>query len=92
MDLSVVGPLARSAEDLALALRVTAGPDQLTARGVLYRLPPPPRTLKGLRIAIWLDAAIAPLDDGVKAPIVAAARALGRAGARVDFEGFYILR
>jgi len=86
MDLSVVGPLARSAEDLALALRVTAGPDQLTARGVSYRLPPPPRTLKGLRIAVWLDEPMAPIDDSVKAPIEAAARALARAGARVDFK------
>jgi amidase len=86
MDLSVVGPLARSAEDLALALRVTAGPDLLTARGVSYRLPAPPRALKGLRIAVWLDEAIAPIDDSVKSPIEAAARALARAGARVDFK------
>ncbi len=86
MDLSVVGPMARCAEDLALALRVTMGPDQLTARGLQVRLPAPPRVLKGLRIAVWLDAPMAPVDDSVKAPIEAAARALARAGARVDFK------
>jgi amidase len=42
-DLSVVGPLARGAADLALALKVTAGPDELTSRGLHYRLPAPPK-------------------------------------------------
>ena len=37
--ISVVGPLARSAEDLALALRVTAGPD--LEDGYRLALPPP---------------------------------------------------
>ncbi len=86
-DLSVIGPLARSAADLALALKLTAGPDDLIARGVQYRLPAPPKRLKGLRVAVWLDEpAIAPVDDSVKARIEAAARALARAGAKVDFK------
>ena len=85
MDLSVVGPLARSAGDLALALNVTAGADALTASGLAYKLPSPPKSLKGLRIAVWLDEAIAPVDDVVKARVEAAARALGKAGAKLDF-------
>ncbi len=86
LDLSVVGPLARSAADLALALKLTAGPDELTARGVAYRLPAPPKALRGLRVAVWLDEAIAPVDDAVKARIEAAARALGKAGVKLDFK------
>lgn len=86
VDLSVVGPLARSAADLALALKVTAGPDELTARGVAYRLPAPPKSLSGLRIAVWLDEAIAPVDDAVKTRVEAAARALGKAGVKLDFK------
>ena len=86
LDLSVVGPLARSAADLALALKVTAGPDELTSRGVAYRLPAPPKSLRGLRVAVWLDEAMAPVDDAVKARIEAAARALGKAGAKLDFK------
>ena len=85
MDLSVIGPLARSAADLALALKVTAGADALNASGVTYNLPAPPKSLKGLRIAVWLDEAIAPVDDVVKARIEGAARALARAGAKLDF-------
>jgi amidase len=42
-DLSVIGPMARSAADLGLELAVVAGPDEL-AEGVGYKLAlPPPR-------------------------------------------------
>jgi amidase len=85
-DLSVIGPLARSAGDLALALKLTVGADLLNARGLQYRLPAPPKALKGLRVAVWLDEPIAPVDDSVKARIEAAARALAKAGAKVDFK------
>jgi amidase len=86
-DLSVIGPLARSAGDLALALKLTVGADDLTARGTQYRLPAPPKSVKGLRVAVWLDEpAIAPVDDSVQQRIEAAARALARAGAKVDFK------
>lgn len=86
-DLSVIGPLARSAADLSLALKLTVGADELTARGMVYRLPAPPRSVKGLRVAVWLDEpTIAPVDDSVKQPIEAAARALAKAGAKVDFK------
>ena len=86
LDLSVIGPLARSAADLALALKVTAGPDLLTSRGVVYKLPAPPKSLRGLRIAVWLEEASAPVDEQVKTRIEAAARALGKAGAKLDFK------
>jgi amidase len=85
-DLSVIGPLARSAGDLALALKLTIGADELNARGLVYKLPPPPKSVKGLRVAVWLDQDIAPVDDRVKTRIEAAARALAKAGAKVDFK------
>src|SRR5436305_2888147 len=43
-DLAVVGPMARSAADLALALDVVAGPDE-EREGLGYRLALPPRGL-----------------------------------------------
>jgi amidase len=86
-DLSVIGPLARSADDLALALKLTVGPDDLTSRGTAYRLPAPPKSLRGLRVAVWLDEpGIAPVDARVQQRIEAAARALAKAGAKVDFK------
>lgn len=85
-DLGALGPLARSADDLKLALKVTLGPDLLTAGGMRYVLPAAPKSLKEMRIAVWLDDAMAPVDDAVKAPIAAAAEALRKAGAKVDFK------
>src|SRR5437899_1187494 len=41
VDIDVVGPLARSSDDLALALSVMAGPDAIAATGWQLRLRPP---------------------------------------------------
>jgi amidase len=47
-DISVVGPMARHAEDLDLALRVLAGPDLLQRMAWRVELPPPRRRRLGL--------------------------------------------
>jgi len=85
-DLSVVGPLARYPQDLALALDATIGPDLLTSSAVRYRLPSPPRSLKDLRVAVWLQEPLAPIDDSVRDRIHDAAIALRKAGAKVNFD------
>ena len=85
-EIAVVGPLARSAQDLALALGVTAGPDLLISAAVGYRLPSAPKSVKGLRIAVWLDEPSAPIDASVRACIRDAAVALRGAGAKVNFD------
>lgn len=84
-DLAVVGPLARSADDLALALKVTMGADDLTARGLRFSLPAAPRQLAGLRVAVWPDDPQAPVAAAVRSSIEAAAKALAEAGAQIDF-------
>ena len=85
-DISVVGPIARSAEDLALALDITAGPDALLAPGWKLQLPKAPTSMKGLRVAVWLDQPdLSPVDDEVRVRIEAAAVALRKAGARVNY-------
>lgn len=84
-DLSVVGPLARSAEDLDQALVLTMGADQLHAGGWKVDMPVPTLTdLKGLKVALWLDDPLAPVDDSVKAIVSAAAQAMADAGAEID--------
>jgi amidase len=84
-DLGVAGPLARSADDLALALDILAGPD--TERGTAWRLalPPPRRTaLREYRFAAWLDDPACPVDAEVGERLAAVVAALRRAGATVD--------
>ncbi|MEM7407903.1 MAG: amidase [Pseudomonadota bacterium] len=84
-DLSVVGPMARSAEDLALAMDVVAGPNALDAAGWQLALPRPRKaSLADYRVAIWADDARAPVDGPVAERIASIGETLARAGAVVS--------
>ncbi|HZS81537.1 MAG TPA: amidase [Stellaceae bacterium] len=84
-DISVVGPLARSAEDLALALEVMAGADEKLAAGWRLELPLPRRSaLRDFRVAVWRDDASCPVGSEVAERLEAVIAALARAGARID--------
>ena len=83
-DISVVGPLARSTDDLEMALDLTAGSDRLHPGWKLDLPKPAFRDARGLKVALWSDDPMSPVDNRVKARIEAAARALADAGAEVD--------
>jgi amidase len=84
-DISVVGPMARHAEDLALALGILAGPDLLQQPAWRVALPPPRGgSLKDFRVAVWASAPEAPVDDSVARLIATAVAAIVKAGAKVD--------
>ncbi len=84
-DLSVIGPLARSADDLTLALDAMAGPNELDAAGYKLDLAPPRASkLADFRVAIWADDPQAPVDASVLEHIEAVAKTLEKAGATVD--------
>ena len=84
-DISVVGPLARSAEDLRLVLDLVAGPGTLAAPGWRLDLPEPAKArLADYRVALWADDAMSEVDRPVLERLHALAEALGRAGATVD--------
>lgn len=84
-DLSVVGPIARSAEDLALLLGATAGP--MAADACAWRLSLPPATItsvKGVRIAVIADAALCPVAQDVRGAMGGLLDWLHGEGARVS--------
>jgi len=86
VEFGVVGPLARTASDLALALGVLAGPDGDVARAYRLDLPPP----RGAEIADYrvliLDAhPLAGVDAEVLAPLHVLASQLEGKGAEVSF-------
>ncbi len=84
-DISVVGPLARSAEDLAVALDIMAGPDLLDAPGWKLELPAPAKTsLAEFRVAVMYDDPNCAVDTEVTDRLAALADALAKAGATVD--------
>jgi amidase len=84
-DLETAGPIARSADDLDLALRRLAGPDE--SQGVAWRLELPPPRRRGLseyRLAAWLDDPAAPVDAALRERLEAVVEELRAAGAEVD--------
>jgi amidase len=84
-DIAAIGPLARSASDLEIALRATAGPDPIDATGWKLALPAPEwNSLRGLRVAVMLTHPTAEVDASVQVPIQALARFLSKQGARVS--------
>jgi len=65
-DIAVVGPLARSAEDLTLALDVVSGPEPLVESGWKLELPPPRHAkLSDYRVALWPTDPMAPVAGEV---------------------------
>jgi len=84
-DLAVVGPLARSAEDLALSLDIVAGADALNAAGWQLALPEPRVTsLSELRVAVWATDDMSPADRQITARLQDIADRLARLGATVS--------
>jgi len=85
-DISVIGPLARYADDLELALSLMAGPDKLEAAGIGLHLPRLEGETRSLRIAVWKTDPMCPVSAAVAARVDAVAAALAAQGATVDFE------
>jgi amidase len=83
-DISVIGPLARSADDLTVVLDLIGQPDPAeTALSV--KLPAPrARTIEGLRVAVWSSQQGQATDTESVAKIEELARFLRRAGAKVS--------
>jgi amidase len=66
-DISVAGPMARSARDLTAMLKLLAGPDGVEARAMALRLPPPPRPdFKSFRVAVMLTDPVSEVDQPVQ--------------------------
>ncbi|GAB3497741.1 amidase [Amycolatopsis cihanbeyliensis] len=83
-DMVTVGPIARTARDLELALDVLTGPARTRAGGWRLVLPPPrARSLSGYRIGVWLDDPLCPVEAAVGEVLQAAVDALATAGGRV---------
>lgn len=83
-SLGVQGPLARSAEDLMLALDVIAGPD--TGEDVAWRIAFPPARhdqLVDYRVAVLPLEALQPVDAEIAMALGDLAAGLRRLGARV---------
>ena len=85
-DLSVIGPIARSAEDLEVATLAMAGPDEIASRGLSLNLPPLDKSPKDWKVAVWRDDEMAPVDADVLAAVDRVCETLKSLGADLDYE------
>jgi amidase len=84
-DMSVAGPMGRSADDLELALRVIVGPEVDAKPAWRLELPAPRhRNLADFRVAAWLDDPAGPVDAAVLDRLQSTVSALRKAGVTVD--------
>jgi amidase len=82
-DIAVAGPLARSADDLELALNILAGPEGPDARAWQLNLPAPGfEGVSDLRIAVCMDDAYCPVDREIAAVYGELLHSLQHAGIR----------
>jgi len=84
-DLAVIGPMARSAADLALELAVVAGPDELM-EGIGYKLAmPPPRhdKLADFRVLVIDEHPLCPTASSIRAALDGLAERLGKAACTI---------
>jgi amidase len=84
-DLAVIGPLARTALDLATALDAIAGPDE-ESDGVGYRLILPPvrhQELREFRVLVIDSHPLMPTDGAVRGAINDLAKQLAKAAVKV---------
>jgi amidase len=83
-DISVIGPMARAAADLDLALTAIAGPDP-TETPLTIQLPAARvASLRGLRIAMWNEQRGQQTDPETTTKLAELGDFLERAGARVS--------
>ena len=84
-DISVIGPLARSAMDLELAFSIMAGPDAIDGAGWKLSLPKPEKkALRGWRVAVLESHPTAETDVIVQHSIRRLAQFLASKGAKVS--------
>ena len=84
-DIAAIGPLARSASDLKLALDLIAGPDEIEGAGWQPALQKPKlASFRKLRVAVMPSHSTAEVDASVSGAIERLAGALARKGAKVS--------
>lgn len=85
LDVLVCGPLARSAEDLALAMNLLVSPEPQDAPGWQINLPrPAQKRLSDFRVGVLLTSPVSAVDDAMVECLENAITAIAAAGARVD--------
>ncbi len=83
--LTHIGPMARYVDDLILSLPLICGPDWQDPTVVPMPLNDPAAVrIEDLRIALYTDGGLSPLDPAISETVLAAGKALAEAGAAIE--------
>jgi amidase len=86
-DIDVLGPLARSADDLEAVLSIVAGPDEVDGVGYKLALPPSPaRELREFRVALITNDAFAEVDHEISRELERLGEFLAREGVQIAYD------
>jgi amidase len=84
-DISVIGPMGRSASDLDIGLKVMAGPDAIDGEGWQLKLPKPRKTRwREFKVAVKLEDPNAEVDQTVKDVLQRLADFLAKNGVKIS--------
>ncbi len=86
-DISVAGPMARSAKDLTFMMKLLSGFDGIAARGLQVKLPDrKERSFKNFRVAVMVTDPVSEVDQAVQDKIMELAIFLGRKVKRLSYD------
>ncbi|MCA0432891.1 MAG: amidase [Proteobacteria bacterium] len=86
-DITVAGPLARSAKDLMAMMAMLAGTEGIEARGLQVKLPKPRvQSLKDLRVAVKLTSPVSDVDKPYQDLIIKLGEFLKKRARKVSYE------
>ncbi|MCH9671036.1 MAG: amidase [Gammaproteobacteria bacterium] len=86
-DLSVIGPMARSAHDLEIGVLAMAGPDEIQSHGLQLSLPRARKaSLSQYKVAVWSTDDMAPVATEVENRIRGIGETIASAGGQVDYD------
>jgi amidase len=86
-DITVAGPLARSAKDLSAMMDILVGSEDTAARGIQISLPrAAQKTLKDFRVAVKLSSSVSEVDQAVQDKISEAAAFLKKRVKKISFD------
>ncbi len=86
-DLTVIGPLGRSAQDLEIGVLVMGGPDEIDGAGLKMDLEKPQKvSLKEYKIAAWVNQDFAPVNQETQNRVINVAETITSNKGIVDFK------
>jgi amidase len=86
-DITVAGPMARSAKDLTAMMKILVGSEGIEQRGMSFNLPPArQKSFKDFRVAIKLSSPVSEVEQGYQDQLIELGNFLKKRSKKLSFE------